>query len=632
MTRRNFDFALLAATLLALVAGGILAVLGRTEEARLAWAAGTGVVLASLLVIIVISLSRGEFGLDIIAALSMGGSLVVGETLAGNVIALMFSGGQMLESLAQQRAQREMTALLARVPRHATRHGPGGLETVPLDALEPGDRLLIRPGEVVPVDGDVASGDAVLDQSALTGEPIPVSRAVGQPVMSGSANAGAAFDLMATRPAADSTYAGIVRLVEAAQHSKAPMARLADRYALVFLAITVALTGATWLWTHDPVRTLAVLVVATPCPLILAVPVAIVAGLSRAAHHGVLVKSARALEAMARVRTLLIDKTGTLTDGEPKVIHIRPRAPFDGDSILRIAASLAQASQHVVSAALVKAARDRGLALEVPDAVQEEHGAGVRGLVAREPVSLGTRDFVLRQVRADGAVDLQGQETQSGSPGQLTTHVGAGGQHAGWLVLADELRADAAATIGALRAGGIDRIVLVTGDRADVARAIAEGLPIDRIVADATPSAKVETVKEECGRGPTLMVGDGVNDAPALAAADVGVAMGARGAAASSEAADAVILVDSLARLPLALEAARRSRAIALQSVGWGMALSLAAMVAAALGHLTPLQGALIQEAIDVAVVLNALRALTPGRTPSTHPLHDASENARQPA
>ena len=620
MTRRHFDAALLAVTLIALVAGGVLWFMGDTANAHVAWAAGTGVVLLALLVIIVTSLARGEFGLDVIAALSMGGSLVVGETLAGNVIALMFSGGQMLESLAQQRAGREMTALLSRVPRTATRKVGDRLEQVPLADLVPGDRLLVRPGEVVAVDGTVDEGEAQLDEAALTGESLPVARHAGEPVMSGSANAGPAFVLVATRPASESTYAGIVRLVEAAQQSKAPMARLADRYALAFLLATVTLTGATWVLTHDPVRTLAVLVVATPCPLILAVPVAIVAGLSRAASHGVLVKSARALEAMARVRTLLIDKTGTLTAGEPAITTIAPREPWSEDGLLHIAASLAQGSQHVVSAALVKEARARGLTLAVPETVEEEHGAGLHGRLASKTVVLGTRDFVMRNVADTDGLD------DDPAAGRLTTHVGADGRHAGWLVMADELRADASDTLESLRAGGIARIVLVTGDRADVAARVTEGLAIDRVVADATPAGKVAVVQDEHRLAPVLMVGDGVNDAPALAAADVGVAMGARGAAASSEAADAVILVDSLARLPLALAAARRARTIALQSVAWGMGRSLAAMVAAALGHLTPLQGALIQEGIDVAVVLNALRALAGGPAPRPRPVHEGRD------
>ena len=293
--------ALLVIALLGLVSGLGLWVAGKPDLATIAWAAGVIPVLAALLVEIVRSLSKGEVGLDIVAALSMSAALLFGETLAAAVVALMYSGGTFLESFAEGRARREMSDLLSRVPRTATRHRNGALDEVPLDDIAPGDLLLIRQGDVAPVDGTVESDRAMLDQSALTGESMPVRLDRGQDVMSGSTNAGDAFDLRVTRRAADSTYAGIVRLVEAAQQSKAPMARLADRYSLLFLAVTVALATAAWWFTGDPIRAVAVLVVATPCPLILAVPVALVAGLSRAAHFGVLIKGAKPLEALARI-------------------------------------------------------------------------------------------------------------------------------------------------------------------------------------------------------------------------------------------------------------------------------------------------------------------------------------------
>ncbi|MCZ8099348.1 MAG: heavy metal translocating P-type ATPase [Burkholderiales bacterium] len=603
---------LLAVTLAALAGGGVLWLGGDAAAAHLMWSAGTAFVLAVLLVIIARSLARGEFGLDIVAALSMSGSLLIGESLAGNVIALMFAGGQVLEDHAQQRAKRDMTALLARVPRTASRYDDGHLAQVPLEDLKPGDRILVRPGEVVPVDGAVSNHPALLDESAMTGEPLPVRRAVGQPAMSGSTNAGAAFDLVAERSAEQSTYAGIVRLVREAQESKAPMARLADRWGLGFLGLTILIAGTTWLLTGDARRTLAVLVVATPCPLILAVPVAIVAGLSRAAKHGVLVKSAGALEAMARARTLLFDKTGTLTGGAPRVVSIEPAAGYSEEEILLLAGSLAQGSQHVVSAALVAEARERGLSLPPPAAVREEHGAGLAGVVDARPVVLGSLAHVAAHLPQDSRRAVPSAEE---SAERMVTAVGADGRFAGLIVLADEVREEAREALIDLKDGGFNRIVLVTGDRADVAAAVAARLPIDEVVADATPTQKVEVVRREALLATTVMVGDGVNDAPALAAADIGVAMGARGAAASSEAADAVILVDSLDRLPRAFAAARRARSIALQSVAAGMALSTAGMVAAGFGYLTPLQGALIQEAIDVAVVLNALRVLAPGAT-----------------
>ncbi|QFU17974.1 heavy metal translocating P-type ATPase [Microvirga thermotolerans] len=570
------------------------------------WAAATVPVLAALCVEIVASLRRGDVGLDIAAALSMSGALALGETLAAAVVALMYAGGQYLESYAERRATRDMTALLSRVPRTALRYADGRLDEIPLGAVAPGDRLLVRRGEIVPVDGSVAEGVAVLDQSALTGESVPVELRPGDAVLSGSANAGDAFDLVAARRATESTYAGIVRLVAAAQRSKAPMARLADRFALLFLAVTVLMAGGAWLWTGDPVRSLAVLVVATPCPLILAVPVAIVAGVSRAAKAGILVKGGKALETMARVRSLVIDKTGTLTHGEARIVEIHPRAPFPADEVLALAASLDQASNHVIARALVREARGRGLPLALPSAVGESPGEGLRGLVEGRRVLVGGVRFVAAQVPEASAALRPGRR----EPGSVRVAVAVDGRFAGLVVLADALRAGTARLLEGLRTLGIRRIVLATGDRRDVAEAVTAGLFLDAVHAELTPDRKIAVVAAEKPLGPVMMVGDGVNDAPALAAADLGVAMGAKGAAASAEAADVVLLVDRLDRILSGIRIARRSRAIALQSVYAGIGLSLLGMAAAAFGYLAPIEGALLQEGIDVAVILNALRAL----------------------
>jgi heavy metal translocating P-type ATPase len=613
MSARAFSAALFGVTVASLAAGLAGAWVGDPARAGLFWAAGAAAVLAVLAVEIVRSLSRGAFGLDVIAALAMAGCLAAGEMLAACVVALMFSGGQLLEGYAQGRAEREMTALLSRVPRRARLLRDHSVVEVPLEAVRAGDRVLVRPGEVVPVDGLLMDERAVLDESAMSGESLPVTRERGEPVTSGTTNAGGAFTLDATSDASRSTFARIVALVEGARSSRAPAARLADRWSVGFLVFTVALSGGVWMWTGEVSRALAVLVVATPCPLLLAVPVAIVAGLSRAARAGVLVKSASALERMAALRTLLLDKTGTLTTGTPRVTGVSAEAGCSAAEVLRLAASLAQGSPHVVSSALVLHALQAGESLTTPEAVHEEHGAGVVGVVAGRKVALGSGGFI--QTHTGLPVS-----TPPGEASRLLTHVALDGRPAGVLTLEDTLRPEAAGTLEAMRRAGITRIVLVTGDRADVAEGVAAGLAIDRIAADQTPEGKVAVVREEGEVARTAMVGDGVNDAPALAAADVGIAMGARGAAASSEAADAVILVDALDRLPLALAAARRSLSIARQSVAAGMGLSVLAMGAATLGWLTPLQGALLQEAIDVAVVLNALRALSGGALDGARP------------
>tara|TARA_R110000751_G_scaffold110160_2_gene207674 strand:+ start:18802 stop:20643 length:1842 start_codon:yes stop_codon:yes gene_type:complete len=601
-----------------LAAGLGLWVTDQTELATAAWVAGVLPVLAALCIEIVRSLLKGEVGLDIVAALSMAAALLVGEALAAAVVALMYSGGTFLESFAEGRARREMRDLLSRVARTATRHQNGQLEDIPLDVIDAGDLLLIRQGEVAPVDGTVEAMQAMLDQSALTGEALPVRLSHGMAVMSGSTNAGAAFDLRATARAADSTYAGIVRLVETAQRSKAPMARLADRYALLFLAVTVALAGAAWWFTVDPIRAVAVLVVATPCPLILAVPVALVAGLSRAARFGVLIKGAKPLEAMARIKTLIVDKTGTLTDGRPGIVSITGTGALSEDEVLYFAASLDQASQHPVAQAVVAAARARGQTLPVPTDVIETPGEGVAGRVGDCNVLVGGTGFVAAQTGAE----VTGVE----EPGAVIVAVAVDGRAAGHLVMADALRAGIPALLQALRRTGIDRIVLATGDRHDVAEALTLGLGLDGVKADLTPDRKVQIVVDARKTGPVMMVGDGVNDAPALAAADVGVAMGARGAAASAEAADVVLLVDDLGRLLPGLIIARGARRIALQSVAAGIGLSVVGMIAAALGYLTPVQGAVMQEIIDVAVILNALRAL---RIDPGQPMIEADERVR---
>lgn len=589
---------------LGLVIGLGFRLAGQPDSAGLAFTAGVLPVLAALIGEIMRGLSKGEVGLDIVAALSMSAALFFGETLAAAVVALMYSGGTFLEKYAEGRARREMGALLSRVPRTATRHEDGGLREVPLDEIAPGDLLLIRQGEVAPADGTLASESVILNQSALTGESLPVRLLHGQAVMSGSTCAGDAFDLKVTRAAADSTFAGIVRLVEAAQASKAPMARLADRWSLAFLAVTVTLAFAAWWFTGDPIRAVAVLVVATPCPLILAVPVALVAGLSRAAHYGILIKGAKPLEALARIKTLILDKTGTLTDGRPQIVSINLFDDLAERDVLLLAASLDQASKHPIAQAIVAAAHDRGITLPVPADVIETAGEGLTGMINGRAVVVGGPAFVAATVGARhesvGTVDA----------GSVVVSVGVDGRLVGHIVMADTLRKGTAELLKGLRKRGVDRILLATGDRRAVAESATAGLGLDDVRSELTPSQKVALVQSEHRANPVMMVGDGVNDAPALAVADVGVAMGARGAAASAEAADVVLLVDQLDRLLPGIEIAQRSRRIALESVAAGIGLSVIGMFAAAFGYLTPVQGAIVQEIIDVAVILNALRAL----------------------
>ena len=607
---RSTEGLLVVATLVGCAVGGAAVLAGADTVAAVAWSA-TGVVAAiPLLVGFVEAIRRREVGLDVIALLAIGGSIALGEYLAAAIIGVMLATGEALDAYAAARAEHELTALLQRAPREAHRVLDRSIETVPIDAVEPGDRLLVKSGEVVPVDGVVTDGTAVLDESSLTGEAAPVAHETGDRIASGTVNAGDTFHLVAAARAADSTYAGIVRLVEEAKAAKAPSSRLADRYAIGFVPLALAIAAIAWIVSGDPVRALAVLVVATPCPLLLAVPIAIVSGISRAARRGVVVKGGGVLERLADAEILIIDKTGTLTVGEANLTDITV-FDWDGeaDELLHLAASLDQMSNHVLAAALVRAARGRDLRLSIPTGVSEVAGAGISGEVDGRRIRLGSLDWVTGDT--EPAPEVAAHRQRSTRQGSLNVYVAVDGRVAGALRLADEIRPDTPRTIRALRRRGIRQVVMATGDHPVVAEAVGAALGVDRVLAERTPEQKVEAVRAATAEGTTIMVGDGINDAPALAAADVGVAMGARGATSSSEAADVVLVVDRLDRLADAMQIAARSRSVAAQSAFLGMGLSLAAMVAATFGLLPPVGGALLQEAIDVIAILSALRALT---------------------
>jgi heavy metal translocating P-type ATPase len=600
---------MLALTTLGLAAGGALHLAGVPGVGDALWLAAGACGLAYAGWAVAEALRRGRAGVDVIALLAVTGTIAVRELLAAAVISVMLASGRALEAWAAGRARRDLRELLARVPRTARRRAGGALQAVPLDAIEPGDLLMVASGEQVPADGMVSTGWAVLDESALTGESLPVERGPGEPVRSGTVNAGSPFDVRVTARPGDSTYAGIVRLVRDAEATQPPFVRLADRYALWFLLVSLAGAGVAWA-AAGPARAVAVLVVATPCPLILAAPVARVSGMSVAARRGVVVKGAAVLERLGRCTTLLCDKTGTLTTGRAELAAIIPAGQVPASEVLACAASLDQVSRHVLASAIVRAAAGRGLELSVPAQVEETPGRGIRGTVGGHRVAVGKAEWAgitgspawLKSARRRARLD-----------GALTVFVAIDDKPACVLILNDPIRPDARRTIRSLRKGGIRRIVLVTGDRAEAAESVGAVVGADAVLAERSPEEKLEIVRAERRLAPTVMVGDGINDAPALALADVGVALGAAGATASSEAADAVLTVDRIDRLGAASALARRTRGIALQSVIAGIAMSLAAMGVAAAGFLPAVWGALLQEGIDVAVILNALRALHPG-------------------
>jgi heavy metal translocating P-type ATPase len=596
------------------LAAGILAyVTGRPGLADLCWTLATAPVVAGLAVSIMRDFLAGRFGVDAIALVSMSAAIALGQPLAGAVVALMYSGGNVLEDIAIARAEHDLRSLVDRAPRETHRRVDDRIEDVPIGVVATGDRLLVRAGEIVPVDGVVSSQAATIDESALTGEPIPVVKARGAAIFSGSLNTGEAFEMTASSVAGESTYAGIVRLVTAAQTAKAPFVRLADRYALVFLPVTLALAFVAWLISGDLIRSLAVLVAATPCPLILAAPVAFIAGVAQSARRGILVKGGGPLEALARAHTVLFDKTGTLTVGGARLLSIEVAPGETADEVLTLGASLEQASHHVLAAAIVQAAAERGLSLRLPEQVHESMGSGLNGVVDGRRVSVGSRDMILS--RQNPPVWALRAVRRASWRSALIVFVAVDEKPIGALLLADELRSDTPRAIRMLRQAGVARIVMVTGDRAAAAQAIGAALDLDAVLADRVPSDKVDAVRSEQRLHPTIMVGDGINDAPALASADVGIALGARGASASSEAADVVILADRLDRVGEAITIAQRARRIATESIIAGMGLSALAMLAATAGWLAPVPAAIAQEVIDVLVILNALRALNPAHT-----------------
>ena len=604
-----------ASTIVVAVLGGILALSGLEDPARWVISVFALAVAAKESIRMVRSILKGSWGIDVLAVTAIIATVLVGEYWASIIIVLMFTGGEALEDYAESRAKRELTALLDNTPQIAHREvyssagaEKGALfatEDCPVAELKIGDVVVVKPGELIPVDGTLLTGEATLDESSLTGESIPVERNKGDAVISGSINGSAVFRMEVTAIAADSQYQRIVELVTEAAESKAPFVRLADRYAVPFTIIAYVLAITAWVISGNPTHFAEVLVVATPCPLIIAAPVAFIAGMSRAARHGIIVKNGGTLEKLARIKTVAFDKTGTLTHGQPVLSSVITAPGIDEDELVRLAAIAEQYSAHTLAHSIVVGAQQRGLTVNPCTDVTETTAAGLTATIEGKKVVVGKYSFIAAQDPSTERVEI--------AAGELAVYVAVDGKYAGALLLRDELRADAPDTLKWLAAMGIRHTLMLTGDGKVTAEHVAQALGVTNVQAECLPLDKVRAVEAVTDR-PVMMVGDGVNDAPVLAAADVGVAMGARGSTAASESADVVIMKDDLHRVARSIEIGQQTIRIALQSIWIGISLSLILMVLATFGLIPAVVGAGFQEVIDVITILNALRALGTSR------------------
>lgn len=544
----------------------------------------------------------GTYGIDVLAATAIVASVIMHQYWAGMVIVLMLTGGESLEDYAEHRAKSELDALLKRAPQ--TAHVLRGRKLVDVAAsdVRTGDKLEIRFGEVVPVDAEILEGDASFDESSLTGESVPQVKGFGEEILSGSVDLDGVVTVRALKPASESQYEQIIRLVRNAQNSQAPFVRLADRYAVPFTAISFAIAIVAWATSHQSIRFLDVLVVATPCPLILAAPIAIISGMSRASKHGIIIKTGAGLEKLALAQTFAFDKTGTLTKGEPVVDRVQAFNKWKQNDVLALAAGLEQSSNHVLGRAIVQKAEKSKLKVSKVKHVHELSGRGLVATVNGKEVLAG-RMALLKEYNVEVPKAFSVKSVQ-----QTATFVAHDGQLVGVITFKDEVREEAKPTLKKLKEFGVKHFLMVTGDNNATAKAVAKQLGIREVHAEALPGDKLAALEAVKYR-PVAFVGDGVNDAPVLTASDIGIALGARGSTAASESADMVIMLDDLSRVGMAVAIARRTFSIARQSILVGIALSVVLMFVFSTGHFRPLYGAIIQELVDVVVIFNALRA-----------------------
>ena len=540
------------------------------------------------------TLRSGKYGVDLLAIMAIVATLAVGEYWASLMVLVMLTGGDSLEDYATRKAGQELKSLLDNSPQNAHLVSADRLEDIAVEKIAVGDQLLVKPGELVPVDSKIIKGNSTFDASSLTGESRPLEKLVGSELMSGSVNGAAAVTIEALSTAADSQYQAIVQLVKESANQPANFVRMADRYAVPFTAIAIVIAVVAWLISGDPVRLAEVLVVASPCPLILAAPISLVAGMSRASKNGVIVKTGTTIEKLASAKTIAFDKTGTLTKGQLTVNEVKPIEPWTAQELLHFAASAEQRSGHVLARSLVAYVGVDGLG--AVSQLSEVTGQGIEAIIDDQVVKVGKLAFVTQQA-------VQAVE-------QTAVYVSIGGKYAGYISFLDQLRPEAAATIQKLRHFGLKHIMMLTGDQATIAKTIAAKLDLDEVHGNLLPKDKIRLLQAvDQNARPTIMVGDGVNDAPSLTTADVGIAMGAHGATAASESADVVILKDDLSRVASAVMISQETMQIARNDVLAGIVVLVILMLIAATGVIPALVGAMFQEVVDMMTILLALRA-----------------------
>jgi heavy metal translocating P-type ATPase len=582
----------------------------QTSEAQQQWPLWAVLVIGGvpLTVELLLKLFQREFGSDLLAGISIVTAVLLEEYLAGSLVVLMLSGGGALEAYAVRSASKVLEALARRMPSVAHRRQNGRVVDVPLSTVRAHDELVVFPHEVCPVDGTVVEGHGAMDESYLTGEPYVLSKTPGSYVLSGAINGEGALTVRADKLPVDSRYAKIVEVMRASEQQRPRLRRLGDQLGAYYTPVAVFVAIAAWMVSGEPIRFLAVLVVATPCPLLIAIPVAIIGAISLAARRGIIIRNPAALETIDRCRTAIFDKTGTLTYGRPQLTELS-NEPFIGpDEVLTLAASLERYSKHPLAAAILDAAQKRNLPLKEAASINEEPGHGLRGTVSGHEVIITGRKELLG-IDPTVAARLSPQATG------LECVIVVDGRYAATLRFRDEPKSDGASFIAHLRPKhDFQKVLLVSGDRESEVRYLADRVGIREVHASQTPEEKLDIVRRETANAKTVFLGDGINDAPALTAATVGLAFG-QNSDVTTEAADAVIMDSSLQKIDEFLHISRRMRRIALQSAVGGMAFSFGGMLIAAAGYLPPVAGAIVQEVIDVVVILNALRmALPPGR------------------